>query len=303
MRAQLCAVPARGTHHQCCRFSRNIAEDIPKIIYFYYQKVCLLDQSAVKKKFTQILKKNITAHHLESAPYPQYTCRPFLRISMLCPLSSLICLSIKEQPWIPTKHQQRLIWWAPRNPLYCPHYQCCCFQNKIKYFLDTLIQKRSSQMMKRNNVPSYLTDISASKRTTAHYLYQWRTTSLRPMMLVSNPSTQSLMKPILDLVLGQHSMTLWITERQYKHHAPKNTYGCHHQTLNKKTKFIWHGRDVSRFIKITFQTNIDRRDESMHIPRRSWKPVRYFQVATANWPDLSMQTHRDGWWAMVCMRI
>ena len=26
---------------QCCRFSRNIAKVTPKIIYFYYQKMCL----------------------------------------------------------------------------------------------------------------------------------------------------------------------------------------------------------------------------------------------------------------------
>ena len=33
---------------QCCRFSRNIAQVTPKIIYFYYQRIFLHDESIQK---------------------------------------------------------------------------------------------------------------------------------------------------------------------------------------------------------------------------------------------------------------
>ena len=42
--------------NQCCRFSRNIAQVTPKIIYFYYQKICLQDES-IRIFFYLILKK------------------------------------------------------------------------------------------------------------------------------------------------------------------------------------------------------------------------------------------------------
>ena len=42
--------------NQCCRFSRNTAQVTPKIIYFYYQKIYLHDQS-IQKINNLILKK------------------------------------------------------------------------------------------------------------------------------------------------------------------------------------------------------------------------------------------------------
>ena len=45
-----------GGNEQCGRFSRNIAEVALKIIYFYYQKIYLLDQIIQKINYL-ILKK------------------------------------------------------------------------------------------------------------------------------------------------------------------------------------------------------------------------------------------------------
>ena len=44
--------------HQCCRCSWNTAEVTPNIIYFYYRKIYLQDQS-IQKLFNLILKKNV----------------------------------------------------------------------------------------------------------------------------------------------------------------------------------------------------------------------------------------------------
>ena len=46
----------RKRYHQCCRFSRSIAEVTPKIIYFHYQKIYLWDQN-IQKIYYLILKK------------------------------------------------------------------------------------------------------------------------------------------------------------------------------------------------------------------------------------------------------
>ena len=42
------SVLQQGCKEQCCRFSRNIAQVTPKIMYFYYQKIYLQDQSIQK---------------------------------------------------------------------------------------------------------------------------------------------------------------------------------------------------------------------------------------------------------------
>ena len=43
---------------QCCRFSRNIAEVTPEIIYFYYQQIYLQDES-IHKNSDLILEKKL----------------------------------------------------------------------------------------------------------------------------------------------------------------------------------------------------------------------------------------------------
>ena len=50
-----------------------------------------------------------------------------------------------------------------RQTLYRGHDQCFCFQNYIKCFLDTLIQKMFLQIEKINNFQGELTDISVWK--------------------------------------------------------------------------------------------------------------------------------------------
>ena len=50
-----------------------------------------------------------------------------------------------------------------RRPL-----QCFLFYNKIKYFLNTLIQKRFLEVMKIANIRGELTDISAKKEALVH---------------------------------------------------------------------------------------------------------------------------------------
>ena len=43
------------------------------------------------------------------------------------------------------------------------YQQCFCFQNQIKYFLDTVIQKTFFKIIKINNFLGDLTDISAKQ--------------------------------------------------------------------------------------------------------------------------------------------
>ena len=92
MKISMCGSPL--SEHQCCRFSRNTAKVTPKIIYFYYQKIYLQDQSIQKINYLILKKTSLLNTYLLDT-----------RCSALHSIIHLICIA---QPLVMSKRTRRV---------------------------------------------------------------------------------------------------------------------------------------------------------------------------------------------------
>ena len=85
LRWRILARERRGAH-QCCRFSRNIAEVTSKIIYFYYLKKKILGQSIQKINNTFLKKEALVPINLQCHKGCLLTARGCMQLATVPPM-------------------------------------------------------------------------------------------------------------------------------------------------------------------------------------------------------------------------